>query len=127
VGRFVTPTEANMSQPADRTWRRLEREVRLWRWLAAVVVTSGLVAWSGGVPGPKPAQAQQPRARREDRGAVTRMEYRQSQATYTRIAEVVGEWESKGWEVFQVVPVFPANPGVGAPMTVAIVFRRPAK
>jgi hypothetical protein len=116
-----------MDQSTDRTLRRLAREVRFWRCLGAIVAIAGGVAWSGGLSPSRMVQAEQARARREERGERARVEYRQAQAVYTRTAQVINEWESKGWEVFQVVPVYPANPGVGAPMTVAIVFRRPAK
>lgn len=112
------------SEPTDRMVRRLGREVRFWRGLGAVVAIAAAVAWAGGLPS---AQARQARARRDAPPARADVEYAQAQAVYTRAAEVINEWESRGWAVFQVIPVHPANPGVGGPMTVAILFRRPAK
>jgi hypothetical protein len=55
------------------------------------------------------------------------MQFEQAQIVYTRMAELIAEWEDKGWETYQVVPVFPASLSSGRPMTVAVVFRRPAK
>jgi hypothetical protein len=95
--------------------------------MAAAAVLATVVAWAGGFPGPRPVEAQQPRGRRAEPSSRPRMEFRQAEIVYTRMAELIGEWESKGWETFEVVPVFPANPGVGRPMTVAVLFRRPTK
>jgi hypothetical protein len=116
-----------MSQSIDTTVQQLKRRVRLWRRIAAAFVVLTAVAWVGVVPGPRPVEAQQPRSNRANPSSRPHMEYHQAEAVYTRTAEVIGEWEGKGWETFQVVPVFPANPGLGRPMTVAIVFRRPTK
>jgi len=116
-----------MSQSIDTTVQRLQRRVRFWRRIAGALVVLTAVAWVGVVRGPRLVEAQQPRVNRADPSARPRMEFRQAEAVYTRIAEVIGEWEAKGWETFEVVPVYPANPGLGRPMTVAIVFRRPTK
>ncbi len=56
------------------------------------------------------------------------MDYRQVQVVWTNMAETTQHtWEAKGWETFQIIPIQPANPGIRAPMTVAVLFRRPAK
>jgi hypothetical protein len=52
--------------------------------------------------------------------------YRQTLVRWTRIDETLTEWESKGWETFQLVPIPNPNPGTGAHLQVALVFRRPA-
>jgi hypothetical protein len=43
------------------------------------------------------------------------------------MAEGLNEREAKGWETFQIGPIYPSNVGVGGAMRVAIVFRRPAQ
>jgi hypothetical protein len=52
--------------------------------------------------------------------------YRQTQVLWTGMDRTLTEWESKGWETYQIVPIANPNPGSGAAMQVAIVFRRPA-
>jgi hypothetical protein len=84
------------------------------------------LAWWGGLGGPSPVEAQQARKKRDDSPARPRMQFEQAQIVYTRMAELIAEWENKGWETYQVVPVYPSNPASGRPMTVAVVFRRPA-
>ncbi len=113
-----------MSRPTGQEMPRGEKELRFWRGLAAGIVALGLLGWLGGS---KVLEAQSSRGSKEDRTARVRMEFRQTEAVYNRIADVIGDWEGKGWETYQVVPVYPANPGVGGAMTVALVFRRPTK
>jgi hypothetical protein len=116
-----------MSELIDTTVHRLNRRLEFWRLVAATSVVLAVVSSVGGLVGPRVVEAQQFRGGRADPSSRTRMEYRQVEAVYTRTAELIGEWESKEWETFQVVPVFPANPGLGRPMTVIIVFRRAMK
>jgi hypothetical protein len=116
-----------MSELIDTAVHRLNRRLQFWRLVAATSAVLTVVSWVGGLAGPRAVEAQQSRASRADPSSRTHMEYRQAEAVYTRTAEVIGEWESKGWETFQVVPVFPANPGLGRPMTVSIVFRRASR
>lgn len=95
--------------------------------LTWVAVAASLVLGLGGFLSLRPVAAQAPRLRPSDQASRSRMEYHQDQAVWTNMAEVLNKWESRGWEVFQIVPVQPANPGAGSPMTVAIVVRRPTK
>jgi hypothetical protein len=113
-----------MNQSIETSPQRPERKVRLWRAAATAAVVATTLAWLGGGLGPGRIEAQSARAGRAEPASRTRFEFRQAEVVYTRLAELIGEWESKGWETFQVVPVFPANPGIGRPMTVAVVFRR---
>jgi hypothetical protein len=92
---------------------------------ALMLVTA--LAWFAGFGGPGRVDAQQAKRQREDSSSRTRVEFRQAEAVYNRMAELIGEWERKGWETYQILPVFPTNPGLGRPMTVAIVFRRTVK
>jgi hypothetical protein len=115
-----------MSQPVETRAQQGERRVRSWRLLAAIgLVGTALAGWGG--LGPGRVEAQQARKKRDDPAAGPRMQFEQAQIVYTRMAELIAEWENKGWETYQVVPVYPSNPGTGRPMTVAIVFRRLAK
>ena len=52
--------------------------------------------------------------------------YKEVAITWTKIDDALNEAESRGWDVFQIVPVANANPGGGAAMQVAIILRRPA-
>jgi hypothetical protein len=116
-----------MDQSIDTRVRVLERRLRSWRLMAgAILVLTGL-AWFGGFSGADRVEAQQARRQRDDPPARPRIEFGQAEVVYARMAELIGDWERKGWETYQVVPVFPASPAAGRPMTVAIVFRRPAK
>ena len=51
--------------------------------------------------------------------------YRQTQVGWRQMDATLTDWEAKGWQAFQIVPIASANPGTGAEMQVAIVFRRP--
>ncbi len=105
-----------MDETGNRRLARLEKSARLWRWfgLAAVLLAVGSL-------GVRPLVAQQSKT------AKAAMEYRQSACLWTSISSVANDWEGKGWELFQVVPIHPENPGAGAKMQVAVVFRRPSK
>ncbi len=106
---------------------RLERQIRFWRWAGVVILAALITSWLGGVPAPRLLEAQPVRTDRPEPRVRPLMEYSQMNVYYTRLADALNERESKGWEPFQLVPVYPANPGVGGPMTVSIVFRRPLK
>ena len=116
-----------MSQTVETRVQLLERTVRSWRMLAAAGLVAATLVGFGGLAGPGRVEAQQPRKKRDEAMARPRMQFEQAQIVYTRVAELIGEWEAQGWETYQVVPVYPSNPGAGRPMTVAVVFRRPAK
>ena len=53
--------------------------------------------------------------------------YREVAVTWTKIDDALNDAESRGWDVFQIIPVANANPGSGATMQVAIILRRPAR
>jgi hypothetical protein len=95
--------------------------------IAGTLVILTALALTGGLGGMVQVGAQQARRKREERSTPPRVEYRQAEVVYTRIADLIGEWEEKGWETYQVVPVFPANPSAGRPMTVTVVFRKSTK
>src|SRR4051794_32163566 len=103
-----------MSQhPSDVTKHRGRRGLRSWPWSCAAALVLLVTARAGGVPGLSIAEAQQTRSRRVEKPARTRMEYSQAVCLYTQMADVLNEREAKGWETFEIVPVHPANPGVG--------------
>ena len=52
--------------------------------------------------------------------------YRQTLVVWSNMDRTLTEWESRGWETFQIVPVANPNPGTGAAMQVALVFRKAA-
>ena len=91
-----------MSQSIDTTVQQLERRVRFWRRIAAAFVVMTTVAWVGGVPGPRPVEAQQPRANRANPSSRPRMEYHQAEAVYTRTAD-------KDWRLVDSLSL-PAGP-----------------
>ncbi len=115
-----------MSHAVDTTTSRSRWELRFWRGLAALLFLVALasVGARSGLPN---LQAQQTRRPAEERAGRSRLDFRQVEVNYTRTAETIAEWESKGWDTYQVIPVYPANLGAGGPMTVALVFRRPNK
>jgi hypothetical protein len=115
-----------MGQPVETPVTFWQRSVRSWRILAAAGLVGTTLAWCGGLAGSGRVEAQQARKKREEPPARPRMQFDQAQIVYTRMGELIAEWEGKGWETYQVVPVFPANLASGRPMMVAIVFRRPA-
>ena len=105
-----------MDELVTQRLARLERQTRLWRVVTLVVLTVAVAGF-----GLRPLVAQQPRPGR------SAMEYRQSRCLWPQMSTVLNEWEGKGWEAFQVVPIHPENPSVGGQMQVAVVFRRPSK
>jgi hypothetical protein len=117
-----------MSQhPSAATTYPWGRRHRPCPWLCAAILALVVTAWIGDSPGPRSVEAQQPRSQRGEKSARTRIEYSQAVCLYTQMADLLNEREAKGWETFEIVPVHPANPGVGGTMRVAIVFRRPAQ
>ncbi|MDR3633892.1 MAG: hypothetical protein P4L84_08810 [Isosphaeraceae bacterium] len=112
-----------MEPMLDARVARLERSLRRARWGALACLLLAVAAWAG-------TRAVEAQALKVHRGAVEprpRTEFGQIEAGYAQMAQVMGEWEAKGWETFEIVPIQAANLGVGGPMRVAIVFRRPAK
>ena len=116
-----------MSQIVETRVQLLERRVRSWRMLALASLVVATLVGFGGLAGPGRVEAQQSRKKRDEATARPRMQFEQAQIAYTRMAELITEWEGKGWETYQVVPVFPSNISSGRAMTVAVVFRRPAQ
>lgn len=92
-----------------------------------VVLVALITSWLGGIPAPRLLEAQQVRADRPESRVRPRMEYSQMNVYYTKMVDALNEREAKGWEPVEFVPIYPANPGVGGPMTVSIIFRRPTK
>lgn len=89
---------------------------------ALAVLAAALAVALSADRGPRPAGAQP--AAREAAGPHV---YRQASVVWSRMDATLTEWEAKGWEAFQVVPLANPNPGTGQPMQVVLVFRRPAK
>jgi hypothetical protein len=116
-----------MNHPNESSLDRLERQIRFWRRTGVVVLAALITSWLGGIPAPRLLEAQQVRTDRPESRVRLRMECSQMNVSYTKMADALNEREAKGWEPFQFVPVYPANPGVGGPMTVSIIFRRPIK
>ena len=52
--------------------------------------------------------------------------YHQLDVSYTDAARHLSDWEAKGWEAFQVVPIANPIPGAGGPMRMVLLFRRRA-
>jgi hypothetical protein len=52
--------------------------------------------------------------------------YLQTQVGWPQIDGTLTQWEAKGWETFQIVPIANPNPATGGTMQVALIFRRPA-
>ncbi|WP_406697066.1 hypothetical protein V5E97_39385 [Singulisphaera sp. Ch08] len=117
-----------MDPSNDRILRRTERNRRLGRGSGTVILVLAGIIGCFGLFGTKVLEAQ-PRATRAPAAQPVRRpnDYRQVQVVWANMAETLNQWEEKGWETFQIVPIQATNPGVGAPMTVAILFRRPAK
>ncbi|SIO66100.1 hypothetical protein SAMN05444166_7958 [Singulisphaera sp. GP187] len=119
-----------MDQPNDRIMQALQRD-RYRRGRGAGTAVLALIAMIVGLGllGSRELEAQAKANRAPVSPSHVRMpmDYRQVQVVWTHMAETLNKWEEKGWETFEIVPIQPANPGVGAPMTVAILFRRPAK
>jgi hypothetical protein len=95
-----------------------------WQTPCAVAFVLACATWI--VPAVWPEAVAAPQAK-GGRPARARTEYHQVEVVYTRMAEAMNEWEAKGWETFQVVPIQAANPGVGGTMRVAIALRRPER
>ena len=93
-----------------------------WTWGGLTAVAVGVAVTLAAGQGGRPAGAQAVRAPRA--AAFT---YRPSNVLWTRMSETLNQWEAKGWEPYQVVPIASDNPGTGGSMQVAIIFRRDAR
>lgn len=97
-----------------------------WSWWGATALSLAVAVWITGSR-PRVVEAQAPRVHRGEAEPRVRTEYKQTEVAYTQIAQTINEWEAKGWETFQVVPIQTANLGVGGPMKAAIIFRHPTR
>lgn len=115
-----------MNQSAETRSRRLEQQVGAGNWVGAAILAAIVLSWVG-ISGPRAVEAQQAKVKRVELAPRVRVEYEQVDVIYANMADTLNVRDKKGWEPFQFVPIFPANPGAGGPMIVSIVFRRPAK
>jgi hypothetical protein len=85
-----------MDQLIDTRVHIRERRVRSWRIMAGAFLVVTALAWFGGLAGPGRVDAQQPRRQREDPPSRSRMEFRQAEVVYTRMAEMIGNGRRRG-------------------------------
>jgi hypothetical protein len=89
------------------------------RQLATMIALIVAITYAfSAIQGTRRADAQVPRV------VATAHLYRHALVTYTQMDQTLTDWEAKGWEAFQIVPIANPNPATGTPMQVAVVFRR---
>ncbi|GAC1464211.1 MAG: hypothetical protein NVSMB9_02590 [Isosphaeraceae bacterium] len=116
-------------RPPMRAWGFLTCRPTRWTWGTLTALAVAVCAALSGGREPTRAIAQAQVAPRVSHASEARRPYtyRQVRVLWHRMDESLTEWEAKGWETFQIVPIANPNPASGTEMQVALVFRRPAR